>query len=214
MFKEFDNTHEINIKTIDAIIKSLNNYLSYMQTKHKWRDTENRSQAILEWKRKFIVCKEKLNSIYSDFYIKINTIVSVKNQSDILYSQIIADIKSLPNLVTNTNQTITFRGEFNSTSSNIDILRIWEKKYNTDINEIPRKIEAISKVIADYNSWLAEVEITQSMNYKAMGMLEKLLKDIFQDNNEARSLREHILNYSFKSLSINNLFFNTKTQIE
>lgn len=214
MITNLKEQNTLNISKLDDIIESIDNYLIYKLDNHSWRDKSNQSEAIIIWRKKFIECKENLNNYFNEITLKFNVIFYVKSQSDKLYLQIMEDIKSLSDLTTNTNRTITWMGDIQSTSSNINLVNIWNQKYKTDIEDIPKLLKELTSSLQKYNYWIAESEINKTLNYNSMGKIEQLLKDIVQENEMARQFRKCILEHKFNSLNIPQFGTNSNNQIE
>ena len=202
MTEELKAQHDQNLFKINDIIRSVDNYLTWKQDNHSWRDKSNQSEAMIEYRRRFVSCKENLNNSFNELMLKLNVIVYLKTQSGNLYSEIISDLRALPELTTNSYRTLAWQGDYQSTSSNVNLVKVWEKRYKTIIEDVPRLLFALNDTLKQYNYWLAETELNQMQNYRSMNAIEKWIKDIFQENEEARKFRKCILDHKFQSLTL------------
>lgn len=199
MIEVFDKKHEKNIKMIDGVTISIDEYLKIMKNAWDYRVQSHRAPAIIEWKNKFIDCKNNLIQSHESILQNIFHLNYLKSGFDNSHNKAMEDIIKLLPLIHPTN--IGGIGNMINLSKHPQdaIIDILKNKPMVDRDDINRLLPTINKSFHDYTNWISELEKTKTANYESMGLIEQIL---FKENNElGRELINYILGLKFESLS-------------
>jgi hypothetical protein len=199
MIEEFDEKHRRNIKKIDGIYASIDEYLIIMKNAWDYRVLSNRSPAIDAWKNRFIECKKNLIQSYESILQNIFHLNYLKSEFGDSHNSGIENLVKLLPIIHNTN--IGGIGNMINLSKHPQdtLIELIKNKTMVDREEINRLLPTINKSFHDYTNWISELEKAKTANYSSMGLLEQIL---FKENNElGRELTRYVLSLKFETLS-------------